>query len=73
MSKTTNQRKMIDRLISDDIDTIKQGEYLFIQNILELGFNGYYEYTDAELRRELIDRDINPEEVCKKQNVQQQT
>ena len=54
----------IETLVSDDIDTIltAKGEYndeFFLSEILTGGFKGYNAYTDEELERELVDRDIS--------------
>ena len=54
----------IETLVSDDIDTIltAKGEYndeFFLSAILTQGFKGYNAYTDEELERELVERDIS--------------
>ena len=54
----------IETLVSDDIDTIltAKGEYndeFFLSAILTGGFKGYNVYTDEELERELVERDIS--------------
>ena len=54
----------IETLVSDDIDTIltAKGEYndeFFLSAILTGGFKGYNAYTDEELERELVERDIS--------------
>ena len=54
----------IETLVSDDIDTIltAKGEYndeFFLSAILTQGFKGYNAFTDEELERELVERDIS--------------
>ena len=54
----------IETLVSDDIDTIltAKGEYndeFFLSERLTGGFKGYNAFTDEELERELVERDIS--------------
>jgi hypothetical protein len=54
----------IETLVSDDIDTIltAKGEYndeFFLSEMLTGGFKGYNAFTDEELERELVERDIS--------------
>jgi len=54
----------IETLVSDDIDTIltSEGAYndrFFLSALLTDGFKGYNAFTDEELERELVDRDIS--------------
>jgi len=54
----------IDTLVADDIDTIltAKGEYndeFFLSEILSSGFRGYNSFTDEELEKELVERDIS--------------
>ena len=49
----------IETLINDDLNTMRSDEEWIISSILEAGFKGYRNYTDDELRRELVERDIS--------------
>jgi len=49
---------MIDALVDNDIDQIKQGDDYYLDMTLRCGFKGYQEYTDDELVQEMNERDL---------------
>ena len=53
-----NREEMIDWLIDNDIDTDDMG---WFATLLREGFKGYNNYTDNQLRAEILERD--PDEV----------
>ena len=53
-----NREDMISALISDDLNTLHECSDSSIRSVLEWGFKGYYNYLDAELMAELIERDM---------------
>jgi hypothetical protein len=53
-----NREQMIDWLIENDIDTDDMGWFAML---LRAGFVGYNNFTDNELRAEILERD--PDEV----------
>jgi len=51
MMKKITKNKVIEKLISDDIDTIQNGYLGRIESILSTGFRGYDEYTKEDLAK----------------------
>jgi hypothetical protein len=49
-----NRAEMIDWLIENDIDTDDMGWFAML---LRVGFVGYNNYTDDELRQDILERD----------------
>lgn len=59
MSSNPGRRSsMIDMLIDDDLNTMKQDDNWCLSEILLSGFKGYENFTDNELVREMNDRDL---------------
>ena len=57
--KLTWRENAIDALIDDDIDTMKRDDNWILSGILLGGFKGYANFTDEELEKELVERDIS--------------
>lgn len=51
-----NRQEMIDRILNDDIDTIKQGiyqnDYTYLIALVLEGIKGLNQYSDKELQHE---------------------
>ena len=59
MSSNPGRRSsMIDMLIDDDLNTMKQDDNWCLSEILLSGFKGYENFTDNELVREMNERDL---------------
>jgi hypothetical protein len=60
-----NREQMIEWLVDDDIqmvgDNLLQEDSWYLYTILRAGFVGYNNFTDNELRAEILERD--PDEV----------
>ena len=54
-----SREQMVDRLVSDDMDTIlNQGFDNYLYDMLVSGFPGYENMSDTDLINELNERDI---------------
>jgi len=51
------REEMIDWIINDDIEMVRDGAWGYFANLMYEGFKGYQSYTDEELRR-VIPEDI---------------
>lgn len=51
---------MIELLVDDDINSWydRDDQYDYLSYLLRRGFKGYDDYTEEELRNELIDREL---------------
>lgn len=60
-----NRKEMIDRLVRDSVDTALNPESQgimddsWLTDIFTIGFKGFNDYTNDELREELQNRDID--------------
>lgn len=51
--------KAVEKLVREDVSAImlnNTGEDSYLEYIFEFGFKGYFNYTDAELEEELLER-----------------
>jgi hypothetical protein len=48
----------VEKLVTDEINSwsVNYKETSYLEYLLEFGFKGYYNYTDAELEEELLER-----------------
>ena len=53
-----DRESAIDRLITDDINTVQNDDGWFLSSMLYGGFKGYQFYTDEELIQEMNERDF---------------